>query len=194
MSRVKHCRPLQDTELVLAWISETVWRAACVSAGLRHRSRDSNTTRGSKMQRYQTHAPLPPLFFFAEPPAWAYRKRANSHSTHCHSASPEGSSWRAQEFGTELQLGLQPGAERPPSFVLALILSLTGIPVFHVWLRCQPRSVFRYWFCWRAGVSWAVTSEFDGKWIVNSDHDEGKNLNSGWLGPKNIQDKESLCY
>lgn len=75
-----------------------------------------------------------------------------------------------------------------------LLLSSAGIPVFPVWLRCLPSSVFWYWFCSRARVSWVVTSEFDGKWIANSGHDKGENLNSGWLWQKNTADEESLCY
>lgn len=53
-----------------------------------------------------------------------------------------------------------------------LLLSEAGILVLSVWLRCLPSSVFWYCFCSRARVTWVVTSEFDGKWIANSDRNE----------------------
>jgi len=67
------------------------------------------------MQCYQTLAPSTPL---AKPPAWAYRNRTDSHNTPCHSASPEGSSRKAQEFGIGIQQGLQLGGEFLPSNIL----------------------------------------------------------------------------
>lgn len=161
-------------------------RGPCLRVSQTLRQGDSGSARGSKMQRYHTiHSPL-------WPPAWAYRNRTDSHNAPCHSASPRGLLQTAQEFQDRDPTRSTAGRRIPTILRLALLLSGTGIPVFPVWLRCPPSSVFWYCSCSRARVMQAATCEFDGKWIANSDHNKGENLNcsrlrqkkqSGWREP-----------
>ncbi|KAK5871227.1 hypothetical protein PBY51_004119 [Eleginops maclovinus] len=55
---------------------------------------------------------------------------------------PEGSSRQLRNSRRGIRQGLQLGGEFLPSSVLAFLLSVTGIPVFPVWLCCPPRAVF----------------------------------------------------
>lgn len=107
---------------------------------------------------------------------------------------PRGLLQTAQEFGIGIRQGLQLGGEFLPSSVSPSYCLALASPVFPVWLRCPPRSVFWYCFCSRARVMWVVTSEFDGKWSANSDHNKGEDLNCRWLWQKNRVDGVGLCY
>lgn len=150
MLGVKLRCPQQDGKLVLAWSEETGLKGCPVpTRWIRRCGRDSESMRGSKMWRYQTHIPATA----PNPPPGLTETGTDPHKTPCHSTHPEGSSRKAQEFGTGNLQGLQLRGEFLPSFIFALLLSGIGIPVFPVWLSCPPSSVFWDWFCSRARVS-----------------------------------------
>lgn len=84
---VKHHRPLQATELVLAWISETGLTGRlclCMTQTSQQRQQYPKGVKNAVLSNTYT-----PSNIFLEPPAWAYRKRADSHSTPCHFCLPQ---------------------------------------------------------------------------------------------------------
>lgn len=144
-------------------MSQTLWQG------------ESESARGSKMQRYHTiQSPL-------GPPAWAYRNRTDSHNAPCHSASPRGLLQTAQEFQDRDPTRSTAGRRIPTILGLALSLSSPGIPVFPVWLRCPPLQCFDIVLTQGQGSWAAATCEFDGKWIANSDHNKAENLHCSRL-------------
>lgn len=116
MQGVKHCLPQQASELVLAWVWEKGPKGSLcprMNHAMQQRQREQEGVRNAVLSNTCTpHAPL------AKPPAWTYRNRTDPHYAPYHSAGPEGSFRKAQEFRMGIRQGLQLGGEFLPSFVL----------------------------------------------------------------------------
>lgn len=176
MHGVKHCRPQQACELVLAWIWETGLkgcRCLRVNQTPRQRRREREGVKNAALSNglpRPTSDPLPGLTETGQTPtthpAILPAPRAPPDSSGIRDRDPTRST-AGRRISTILRL--------------APLLSGTGIPASPVWPRRRPSPVFWYCFFSRARVMWVVTREFDGKWIANSDHNKGENLTCGWL-------------